>query len=93
MSAEWLDLDALTARIKSAEENWSPVPTMGMTTAAVRALIAAVRERDALVDGLRVLIQGATLADDDDPIGWISTDALRDLLDRTTGTDDRSADA
>jgi len=91
VSADGLDLDAVSERIERAEENYSPVPTIGLTTDEARALIAAVRERDALVDGLRGLIQGATLADDDDPIGWISTDALRDLLDRTTGTDDGSS--
>ena len=82
MSADGLDLDAVSERIERAEENYSPVPTVGLTTQDARALIAAVRERDALVDGLRVLVRGAWWT------GELHRDLLTDLLDRTTGTDD-----
>ena len=78
-------------RTAADNQRHADIHLVAATRNALPTLIAAVRERDALVDGLRGLIQGATLADDDDPIGWISTDALRDLLDRTTGTDDGSS--
>ena len=91
MSADGLDLDALAARIDTAEENYCPVPIAAVTIEDARALIAAVRERDALVDGLRGLARrhGEYCCCG----GACPGPALRDLLDRTTGTDDRSADA
>ena len=43
----------------------------------------AIAERDRLRDGIEALVQAATLADGDDPIGWVVTDDLRTLLDQT----------
>ena len=51
--------------------------------ARARERDAAIAERDRLRDGIEALVQAATLADGDDPIGWVVTDNLRTLLDQT----------
>ena len=58
-------------------------PMVADLLARARERDAAIAERDRLRDGLEALVQAATLADGDDPIGWVVTDNLRTLLDQT----------
>jgi len=82
----WTQNDARTA---ADNQRHADIHLIAQARNALPALIAAVRERDALVDGLRALIgesggdyyRGCDTA-------MVEVNRLRRLLDRTTGTDD-----